>query len=191
MTFMLLGFPFFLMSQELRMNSTIGYASGEKNEYKKLMLSAGGSICYEFPSHKPIYATAALGWGNLIFNTTDADNNNYYVKIKYAFLPVSFRKYYIMSGTKSLFLELGILNSYYYQELRESLKPVIKEKIPIKILHAGFTGGAGYKQLINSYAGFELAVFAQEDLLQLYNTGKGKLRVVKKIICLTAFRKFR
>ncbi len=191
MTFFLLSFPFFLMSQELRINSNIGYATGETSEYKKLMFSAGGSICYEFPSHKPLYAVAALGWGNLIFNTTDAGNNIYYVKIKYAFLPVSFRKYFVMSDRKTLFLELGILTSYYYQELRESLKPVIKERISTKILQAGFAGGAGYRQWISSNTGFELAFFTQNDLLQLNSTGSGNVKAAKKVIQLTAFRKFK
>ncbi len=173
------------------MSSNIGFATGETSEYKKLMLSAGGSICYEFPSHKPLYATVALGRGSLIFNKTDASNNTLYVKIKYVFLPVSFRKYYILSDRKSLFLELGILNSLYYQESRESRKPDLKEKNSIRIFNTGFTGGAGYKQMINSNAGFELAAFTQNDLFQVNTKSTGKIKSAIKIISLTAFRKFR
>ena len=71
------------------------------------------------------------------------------------------------------------------------MNPVIKERISTKIIQAGIAGGAGYRQWISSNTGFELAFFTQNDLLQLNSTGSGNVKAAKKVIQLTAFRKFK
>jgi hypothetical protein len=79
----LLLIPFAGISQEFRLVTLGGVATGTNAQEKRLMLSYGQLLQYEFPSHHKLYFNVGIGWGKLTFNNQDATYKTYFNKISY------------------------------------------------------------------------------------------------------------
>ncbi len=185
----LLSIPVVGISQEFRLATLGGVATGTNAQEKRLMLCYGQLLQYEFPSHHKLYFNIGVGWGKLTFNKQDATLKTYFNKISYLQLPLQLRKYILLKKDAKFFIDFGAIGNYYYKNVRESLDPEMKETTSLENINLGYCGGLGYKNLLSKKFGFEFGIHFQNDLLKWNDTNPLKANKMQLYFSFTNFSK--
>jgi hypothetical protein len=185
----LLLIPFAGISQEFRLVTLGGVATGTNAQEKRLMLSYGQLLQYEFPSHHKLYFNVGIGWGKLTFNNQDATYKTYFNKISYWQLPLQLRKYILLKMDAKFFIDFGTILNYYYKSVSESLAPEVKQNSSLKNINLGYCGGLGYKNLLSRRFGFEFGIHFQNDLLKWNDTNPFKANKMQLFFSFTNLSK--
>ena len=161
-------------SQELQLNTAVGFVTGTTPQYKKLMLYTGSGITWEFESHKRLYANIGMLRGKCSFNGYDQNGNASFHERYLIQLGVNIRKYYLMKGESGAFLQLGLYPVCYYNE-KVTIR-AIQQKLQDKgkVYNLGIGGSIGYRKIFAKGLGFEFYAQQFSDVLNIAQpVGKG------------------
>ena len=188
----LLFSPFILFSQEIRFSSTIGYAVTEMKSFKKISLCTGINAGFEFPLKKGLCITTSVGGFLLRFDYNTPVNASSIFNSKYFFdIPVSLKKYYLLSKKSRCYWEFGLVSSYQFfdkKEIKLGSGSSVEKKRNLGF-NFGVIGSFGFKTIINNRISFDIGLLARTDYLFSYKNSDDKTKTDQKLLLLSLYRR--
>lgn len=177
-------------SQELRLSTAVGFATGITPQYKKLMLYTGSGITWEFKSHKKLYVNIGLVKGKCSFNGYDQTGNASFHERQLFLLGVNIRRYYLMKGESGGFLQLGLYPVCYVND--KTTIRALQEKLydRDKVYNLGVGGSFGYRKMFSKSLGIEFYSQHFSDVLSLAKPDAKSFRSNRMMLGVNLVKKF-
>ncbi len=185
--------PILGFSQEIKISSSIGYATVSTKSFKKNMLCTGVNIGYEFSSHKSLYLFASIGVSVLRYDFIDSNNMAVYNSKQFLNFAFSARKYFIMTSKDRSFIELGLVGDHFIYDRKELNNGSVHEieKQANLGYNAGILFAVGYKKMITTSLSFELALYGLNDYFSWYKNETNRIKANKRMFSLSFYKKLR
>jgi hypothetical protein len=186
-------YPILCFSQEIKISSSVGYATASANTFKKNIFCTGVNVGYEFSSHKSVYLLASLGTSVLRYDHIDSNNMAMYNSNYFLGIAFSVRKYFIMTSKDRSFIELGLAGDHFIydrKELNSGSFHEIKKQVNLGY-NAGIFFAVGYKKMITHSLSFELALCGHNDYFSCYKNETNRIKLNKRMLSLSFYKKLR
>ena len=169
-----------------------GYAIGEMESLKKIMLSTATNFGGEFFVRENMYLNVSPGISTLQFSHTDSANASVFNKKTFLDFSISLKKYYRLSKNSSAFWDFGICGDYFFRDKRE-INAGLNNSIFINH-NLGFNFGTiasfGFKTLITNKLAFDVAIFVQQDEFFIYKINADKIKTTRNFLVFSFYREF-
>ncbi len=153
-----------------------GYSVGKKDGVKKIMLCTGQEFMIEKNLRESWFITFGIGLTSLKYNYyADSLNSSVFSNNNFALVPVSLKKYYILSKRSQCFLDFGIAAAYYFYNRDESINSSIKKT------NLGYNFGLiakmGFKTQLTKKLSFDISLLSFQDHIYSYKNTVDKLSI--------------
>ena len=166
-------------AQVLTVNTKYGYAIGEMQTLKKVMLYSGLDVTVDMKLKESIFFNTGVGGAALQFSYSDTSNNLVFNKKYFLAIPASLKKIYYLTKNSSSFIQIGVLNSFLVYDKKEILiannKKVVKSNMTGYNLGMLFNAGFRTKMAQNNwYIG--ISIGGHQDILLVYKDKSKEIR---------------
>lgn len=167
-----------LCSQELKLSGAIGYSITETDQTKKIALYNGANIGAEFRFGQRWNIIFFAGGFRLRYEHTNTQGASLFYTRYFLQLPVQLRKYYGLSATSMLFMDVGIAPSYQFSAKMEILDIQTTRVVREKDLGFNFSGlfAFGLRTSISKRLFFETGLATHQDFFYAYKNEADKTK---------------
>ncbi len=167
----------YAIAQEISFSTGMGYAQGEGNIYKKLMLYKESTFGYEKQIKNDYFFFTGVGKSVLQFSYNDTGNINVFTTRSFITVQLAARKYFFLNKKSWFFIQVGPAFNYYLLDKKELKSYFIDESIEQRYL--GWTLGAkgigAYKRQLTNRSFFDVGFETQQTFLTRYKQDKNKI----------------
>lgn len=178
-----------LAAQQVAVTGQLGYAIGETQKAKKIMLVNEVLLTTSFPLHGLYSLVGGAGGGWVKFGS-GTDMPNIFNERVSLLIPIGIRRSFPISVRSAAILELGLVGSFLIRdkvELRNLPDPgTVFRKARGRSLAAA--AAAGYRYLISSESAISMGFGNSEDLFLHYPDPEQKLLLRKWMFSVTISR---
>ena len=166
-------------SQVLTVNLKYGYAIGETQNVKKVMLYNGIGATLDWKLKEPLFFNAGVGGATLQFSYTDTSGGLVFNKKYFLTIPIALKKNYYLTKNSLAFIQFGVMNNFLVYDKKEILfannKKFVKSSMRGYNLGLLFNTGFRTKMSQNNWY-ITLSIGGHQDILLIY---KDKSKEIK------------
>ena len=180
-----------IFAQEVNLSFRNGYALGETDALRKIMLFTAATAGYEAQLRNDYFITGSIGGTSLKFSYVDSGNTNVYNSRIFVCLPVAIKKYFFINQRSDFFLQLAVVMDYCLIDKRERKR--------VNFVHtetrlntgwaAGVEASCCYKRAITAKISFAIGLAAQQNFLLHYKNGSDKIQVKTNALVFAFYRR--
>ncbi|WP_462221068.1 hypothetical protein, partial [Ferruginibacter sp.] len=153
-----------------------GYSVGKKDGVKKIMLSTGQEFIIEKNLKESWYITFGIELTSLKYNYhSDTLNSSVFSNNYFALIPVTLKRYYILSKRSHCFLDFGLAPAYYFYNKDESKSSSFKKNN--LGLNIGAVAKMGFKTQLTKKLSFDVGLHSFQDFIYSYKNAADKLSI--------------
>jgi hypothetical protein len=178
-------------SQELKFTNKLGYAVGESNTLKKVMLCTQNDLGVEINIKDRLFFCSAVGVIRLRFDNSDTGNSQVFNTHYYLTIPFSVKKYYPVSKKSSMFWDFGAMVNYHLtakMEIRSAANYTVQKQGGSGFI-LGLSASFGFKTRITETISFDIGIHGQSDLLYRYRNNQNKIETEKNCLAISFYKK--
>lgn len=167
-------------SQVLTVNTKYGYAIGETQTIKKVMLYSGLDVTVDMKLKESIYFNTGVGGATLQFSYTDTSNTLVFNKKYFLLIPASIKRYYQLTANSSAFIEVGIMNSFLIYDKKEFQNAIDKKVVKSNVFgyNLGMLANAGFRtKMAQNNWYISLFLGGHQDMLLVYKKKSEKIKI--------------
>jgi hypothetical protein len=149
-----------------RYSGYYGYAVGKIQNVKRIMLATGVTSTFEKNIKASLYFTFGVDISSVKYNFLDSALNQGYSNNYFVSIPLTLKKYYVVSKKSHLFWDFGLAPSYqfYTKNEFENGKTAKKRKLGMELEGIG---RFGFKTILSKKISFDLGLNGFEKIASI------------------------
>ncbi|MEP6673797.1 MAG: hypothetical protein ABJA78_01530 [Ferruginibacter sp.] len=178
-------------AQEMNLSFQTGYAFGETNSFKKIMLFTAVTGGYEAQIKNDNFFSLSAGGAALKFSYTDTGNINVFESRYCLNINLSLKRYFFINQRSDFFIEFGPVFNYCLQDKKLKKKINLDQTVSQQNLgnDLGLAVTGAYKKMLTDKISIAIGVAAQRNYLFHYKNETDKIQVKTTAFSIAVYRK--